>query len=177
MNTETITIIAVVAFCLSVVIGLVIFIWSRTKDTDPARTPGPSGPSGPNGPSETPTSPSGFTAPGPALVAITFNSLQTIRRQNLHVNVAADDGTGRTNSISDGSFISTWGITATGYTHIRIGTGDRILRITSLPDSPFNFYGYFVDTFGNKLATSPFATVTNLTDITLLSVNTGPIAP
>jgi hypothetical protein len=34
-----------------------------------------------------------------------------------------------------------------------------------------------VDTFGNKLATSPFATVTNLTDITLLSVNTGPIAP
>jgi hypothetical protein len=94
----------------------------------------------------------------------TFNSLQTITR-NVGVNIIADDGTGRTNAISDGTLINTWGKTATGYTHIRIGATTNIMRITS--EGAYNFYGYFVDTFGNKLATSPYTTSTPITAFTL----------
>ena len=94
----------------------------------------------------------------------TFNSLQTITR-NVNVNVVADDGTGRTNAIADGTTISTWGKTATGYTHIRIGTSNNIMRITS--EGAFNFYGFCVDTSGNKLATSPFTSTTPISSFTL----------
>ena len=92
-----------------------------------------------------------------------FNSLQTITR-NVNVNVVADDGTGRTNAIADGSLINTWGKTATGYTHIRIGTSN-IMKITS--EGAYNFYGFFVDAFGNKLATSPFTSSTPISSFTL----------
>ena len=98
---------------------------------------------------------------GPA--AKTFTSLQTITR-NVNVGVMADDGTGRTNAISDGSLINTWGKTATGYTHIRIGASN-LMKITS--EGAYNFYGFFVDTFGNKLATSPFTSLTPITSFTL----------
>ena len=92
----------------------------------------------------------------------TFTPLQTITR-NVGVNPMADDGTGRTNAISDGSLISTWGKTATGYTHIRIGTD--IMRITS--EGAYNFYGYFVDASNNKLPTSPYPTSVGITSFTL----------
>ena len=94
----------------------------------------------------------------------TFNSLQTITR-NVGVNLIADDGTGRTNAISDGTLINTWGKTASGYTHIRIGATANIMRITS--EGAYNFYGYFVDSFNNKLATSPYTTSTPITAFTL----------
>lgn len=94
-----------------------------------------------------------------------FSSLQTITR-NVNVNVATDDGTGRTNSISgSGIPIGEWGKTATGYTHIRIGDTTNIMRITS--EGYYNFYGYFVDASGDRLATSPYTTRTEITSFTL----------
>ena len=93
----------------------------------------------------------------------TFNSQQTITR-TVNLSVMADDGTGRTNAISDGSLINTWGNTVSGYTHIRIGTSN-VMKITS--EGAYNFYGFFADTFGNKLATSPFTSTTPITSFTL----------
>ena len=95
----------------------------------------------------------------------TFNSLQIITR-NVNVNVAADDGTGRTNGISDGTLISGWGKSVSGYTHIRIGTSN-IMKITG--EGAYNFYGFFVDTFGNKLPTSPFTSSAPISSFTLVT--------
>jgi hypothetical protein len=100
---------------------------------------------------------------GGAPLPKTFTPLQTITR-NVGVNPIADDGTGRTNAISDGTLINTWGKTATGYTHIRIGATANIMRITS--EGAYIFYGYFVDTFGTKLAISPYTTNTPITAFT-----------
>ncbi len=94
----------------------------------------------------------------------TFNSLQTITR-NVNVNVVADDGTGRTNAIADGTLISGWGKSVSGYTHIRIAGTSNIMKLTS--EGAFYFYGFFVDTSGNKLATSPFTSTTPISSFTL----------
>jgi sugar lactone lactonase YvrE len=108
-------------------------------------------------------------------------SAQSITR-NVNISVVYDDGTGRTNSISDGTLISTWGISSgftlgessitdpdqtDVYTHILIRTGstNKIMYITST-DS-LNIYGFFTDNLGNELASSPFTTTTQITNFSL----------
>ena len=113
--------------------------------------------------------PNQFQDPSPTTIK-TFNTLQTITVSK-NVNVEADTpGDGRTNAISGGGLVGTWGITATRYTHVRIGTTSNIMKITNLGpniNGNFNLYGYFVDVFGNKLDTSPYTALTTTTSFTL----------
>lgn len=95
---------------------------------------------------------------------MSFNTLQTITRTNMRVAVVADTGDGRTNSVSDSTILNTWGITAKGFTHIQIG--QNIMKITIYALNGYNFFGFFVDSFGNKIAT-PYTAQTSISSISL----------
>lgn len=95
---------------------------------------------------------------------MSFRSLQTITRNNMRVFFVTDTGDGRTNSISDSTKLNTWGITAKGFTHIQIG--QNIMKITTYALNGFNFYGFFVDSFENKI-TTPYNAPTRISSISL----------
>jgi hypothetical protein len=98
------------------------------------------------------TSPS----PGPS-PSMTFRPIQTI---SLPSQVGAANGwpDARTHFLFIfGRAPDTVGITNTNYTHILIGS--EIMRVV---DTFGQFYGYFVDSSGRKLATNPFPNTTTV---------------
>ena len=98
---------------------------------------------------------------GTAPPSKSFKSLQTLN-VSVKIDPSVDDGSGRTNAINNGKLISTWGKTVSGYTHVRIGS--NIMKITF--EGAYNFYGYFVDGYGNKIQT-PYQSTTNITSFEL----------
>ena len=71
------------------------------------------------------------------------------------------DELGKTKQVSDNSnLVREWEDRSRAHAHTTNTT-----EITS--EGAYNFYGFFVDTFGNKLATSPFTSTTQITSFTL----------
>jgi hypothetical protein len=98
------------------------------------------------------TSPS----PGPS-PSMTFRPIQTISRTS-QVGPANGFPDARTHFLFIfGGAPDTVGITNNNYTHILIGS--EIMRVV---DTFGQFYGYFVDSSGRKLATNPFPNTTNV---------------
>jgi hypothetical protein len=84
--------------------------------------------------------------------SLVFNTLQSVTVNSI-IRIYTDTTTGSTNYIQalPGVNINTY-ISATGYTHIKIGT--NIMYIVS--EGSARIYGYFVDNNGRQLASSPY---------------------
>lgn len=81
---------------------------------------------------------------------IKFVTLQNVNL-DLTIDPVYDRTDGATNKIYtiSGGAISNWGITATGYKYIRIGSTNNIMKITFT--GSHTFYGFFVDDFDNQI--------------------------
>lgn len=81
-----------------------------------------------------------------------FNSIQFLNR-SIAIYNASDNGTGRTNYISDPpNLISTWGLDTLSFTHLKFE--NYIYNI--ITKGAYNLHGYFVDSNNNKIP-SPFS--------------------